>query len=154
MYAPYAGPENRMMIQEYLPGDEYSVDLIADHGKILYIGGRRNIVVDNSIPLVSVTEKNDAAYKTSADIVKAFELDGNVNVDFIFSEDGFPIPTEVNARVSASIGLYTKAGLNLAGIQILRILGMELPRCTMQDGVSVERFYMPEFKFPNKERHQ
>lgn len=151
MYAPYAGSQNRMMVQEYLPGDEYSVDLIADHGNVLYIGGRRNLVVDNSIPLVSVTEKNSEAYEISKAIVKEFCLDGNANIDFIFNGDGFPIPTEINPRISASIGLYNKAGMNLAGLQIMRMLGKYLPDCKMTEGVEVRRTYTPTFKYPNQE---
>ena len=35
-------PVPEMMAMEFLPGVEYTVDLLADHGKTLYIAGRRN----------------------------------------------------------------------------------------------------------------
>ena len=31
---------DEMMLVEYMPGNEYTVDLLADHGKVLYMAGR------------------------------------------------------------------------------------------------------------------
>ena len=46
-----------ILMQEFLPGDEYSVDLLADHGKVICATGRRNVVIDNSIPMESILKR-------------------------------------------------------------------------------------------------
>lgn len=43
-----------IMVMEYLSGDEYDVDLIADNGKVLYMAGRRNPVMVMSITQESI----------------------------------------------------------------------------------------------------
>lgn len=145
----------RMMLQEYLPGAEYSVDLLADHGKILYMVGRMNHVVDNSIPLQSTLVKDDAAYEICRKVVELLELDGNIGLDFIYNEHGVAIPIEVNARITATIALCAAGQLNLAGLQVRRLLGLDLPPVEPVYGTSVIKrhtayYTVPEGAVPNE----
>lgn len=135
-----------MIAMEYLSGDEYGVDLLADHGKVVCIGGRRNLVVDNSIPQVSVTEKNEKAYQIAKDIVELFALDGNVNIDYIFDDKGEPMPIEVNARISATMSLFAKAGLNMAAMRIFQLEGKDIVPQEMVEGVKLKRKNIVEFE--------
>ena len=135
-----------ILMQEYLPGDEYSVDLLADHGKIVCITGRRNVVIDNSIPMESILEKNDFAFDICEKFVKAHDLDGNIGFDFIFNKDGNPIPIELNARLTATISLSAWGGANMAYLQVLRLLGIELPPIgEVQYGKKLIRRLFPVF---------
>lgn len=118
---------NVYLMQEYLPGEEYSVDLLADHGEVIGMVGRRNVVLDNSIPIVSVVEDNEEAFEMSRKIVKLFELDGNIGFDFIFGEDGLIYPTECNARITATMSLLKEAGTNLALHQVFRLMDIDAP---------------------------
>ena len=121
---PYKIP---VLLQEFLPGDEYSVDLLADHGKVICATGRRNIVIDNSIPMDSILEWNEDAITICKMFVEKCGLDGNIGFDFIFDEFGNPVPIELNARLTATISLSAYGGYNMAYWQVLRLLGMELP---------------------------
>lgn len=116
-----------ILMQEFLPGDEYSVDLLADNGEVEYIIGRRNVVIDNSIPMESVLEKNDEAFDICKKFVKECKLDGNIGFDFIFDKDGHPIPIELNARLTATISLSAWGGVNMAYWQVMRLLGEPIP---------------------------
>ena len=54
-------PFPEIIAMEFLPGVEYTIDLLADHGKVLYIAGRRNTTSNMSIAQSSVVEKKEVA---------------------------------------------------------------------------------------------
>ena len=145
----------QMLVQEYLPGAEYSVDLLADRGEVLYMVGRRNHVVDNSIPLVSELMLDEKAYEISRQIVDLLNLDGNIGIDFIYNAAGEPIPIEVNARITATISLCAVGGMNLAALQVMRMLGMELPESIEPIyGTSVIKRHHATYHVPKGANHK
>lgn len=128
-----------VIVQEYLPGDEYSVDLLAEHGKVKLITGRRNISLDNSIPTKSILEKNEDAFRISEEIVRAGKMDGNIGFDFIFDGNGEIVPIEVNARITATISLSAWGGCNLAYEQVARLLGRSVRHHDVKYGRGLSR---------------
>lgn len=66
-----------MFAMEYLPGMEYSVDLLADHGEILYIAGRESNVNLASIPQEATLAENIEAFEIAEQVIAALKLDGN-----------------------------------------------------------------------------
>ena len=140
-----------MMVQEYLPGDEYSVDLLADHCKVLYMVGRLNTVVDNSIPLESELKEDVEAYEISRRIVELLELDGNVCIDFLYNAEDHIIPIEVNARISATVSLCAKGGVNLPALQVMKMLGMKLPAAEPVYGTAVKKKHQARYFFKKPE---
>ncbi|MBO4467849.1 MAG: ATP-grasp domain-containing protein [Clostridia bacterium] len=75
-----------LMIMEYLPGEEFSVDLVADNGKVLYMCARQSNSILASIPQTATTFHEPRAYKLCEDIVKALHFDGNADFDFKYDE--------------------------------------------------------------------
>lgn len=128
-----------MLAQEYLPGKEYSVDMLADRGRVLYMVGRENTVCENSIPMDSTVMYNAEAYEISERVASGLGLDGNIGIDFIFNSELRPIPIEVNTRITSTISLSTAAGVNLAFLQIRRLLCLEMPELEPEYGVRVVR---------------
>lgn len=135
-----------VLLQEYLPGDEYSVDLLADHGKMICATGRRNVGIDNSIPMDSILEWNEDAISICRQFVEKCGLDGNIGFDFIFDEFGNPAPIELNARITATISLSKWGKCNMAYYQVLRLLGKDLPNIQPQkDGRRLVRRLFPVY---------
>lgn len=134
-------PMPTIMAMEYFPGIEYTVDLLAEHGKTLYIAGRRNTTSSMSIAQTSVVDKIDSAYKLCEDIVHELKLDGNIGFDFMLDEDGKPWLTDLNPRVTATIIIYAGAGLNLPYLRIKQLLGETLPDINIQYGTKLMRKY-------------
>ena len=134
-------PLPEMIAMEYLPGVEYTVDLLADCGKTLYIAGRRNTTSSMSIAQTSVVEKKDSAYKLCQDIVSCLKLDGNIGFDFMLDENDNPVLTDLNPRVTATIILYYGAGLNLPYLRVKQLLGEILPNVEIRYGVKLVRKY-------------
>lgn len=134
-----------LMLMEYLPGCEYTVDLLADHGKTIYIAGRRNYESNFSIAMASYTEKIQSAYETCKKIVSLLQLDGNIGFDFLFNSEGIPILTDLNPRITATIVLYKKAGLNLPYLRVKQLLNEPLPEIDLAYGVNMRRYFHDQF---------
>lgn len=134
-----------LMVMEYLSGDEYDVDLIADNGKVLFMAGRRNPVMVMSITQESVLEKNEEAYRIADQIVEKLGLDGVIGIDYKFAEDGSCRLLEINPRIDATVSVFAAGGLNLPYLQVKHLLGEELPKVDVRYGTRLKRRYLEMF---------
>lgn len=134
-----------MMAMEYLPGEEYSVDVLADDGKILYMAGRESNVILASIPQMATLRENEKAYKIAEDVVRELKLDGNVDLDFKMDANGEPVLMEINARLAATLAVFTAGGMNLLYLRVKQLLGEELPEVKIDYGTVMKRRYLEQF---------
>lgn len=134
-----------LMVMEYLSGDEYDVDLIADNGKVLYMAGRRNPVMVMSITQESILEKNEEAYRIAEQVVEKLGLDGVIGIDYKFAEDGSCRLLEINPRIDATVSVFAAGGLNLPYLQVKHLLGEELPEVAVRYGTRLKRRYLEMF---------
>lgn len=134
-----------LLAMEFLPGDEYNVDLVANDGEIICMAGRRNPVMEMSITQESVIEYNEEAYKLARSIVKKLKLDGNIGLDFKFSKEGSCHLLEINPRIDATVSIFAAGGLNLPYIQIKNILKEDIHDINVNYGVRLKRRYLEMF---------
>lgn len=130
-----------LLIMDYLPGLEYSVDLLAEHGDTKYIVGRESNVISASIPQEATLAFNKEAYDMSKRIVKSLELDGNVDLDFKFDAEGHPQLMEINPRLAATLSIIAAGGCNLLYFRVKQLLGEELPKVDVEYGIKLKRRY-------------
>lgn len=140
-----AGKMPELMVMEYLPGKEYSVDVLADHGKIEYIIGRESNVILASIPQEATLAPNEEAYKIAENVIGALGLDGNLDLDFKFDENGHPQLMEINPRTAATMSIFAAGGVNLLYLRIKQLLGEPLPKLDVKYGVKMKRRYAEFF---------
>ena len=134
-----------MMVMEALPGDEFSIDLLADHGKILYMAARESNSITASIPMEATLFHNEAAYEISKRIIESLELDGNADLDFKYDRNGKPVLMEINPRVAATMEIFMQGGMNLPYLRVKQLLGEKLPECKIETGIKMKRRYMEMF---------
>lgn len=134
-----------LMLMEYLPGDEYDIDLLAEDGKVLYTAGRRNPEMVMSISQTSILERNERAEMVAESLVKALNLDGNLGFDFKFDENGEAQLLEINPRIDATVSIFAAGGLNLPYLRIKQLLGETLPVVEVKYGTRLKRLYMEVF---------
>ena len=132
---------DEMMLVEYMPGNEYTVDLLAENGKVLYMVGRENIVSLMSIAQKSIVSRIDSAYEMCEDIVKLLNYTGNIGFDFMKNADGIPILMDINPRLTATVSVIAAAGVNLPYLRIKQLLGETLPDCHIDYGTTLVRRY-------------
>lgn len=143
------GTLDEMMLVEYMPGNEYTVDLLADNGEVLYMAGRENMVSMMSIAQESEVKKIDSAYETSRRIVEALKLDGNIGFDYMKNREGVPILMDINPRITATVSVIAAAGLNLPYLRVKQLLGEDLPECHVKYGTRLKRRYGEIYTDPN-----
>ena len=130
-----------MLAMEYLPGHEYSVDLLCENGNVLYSLCRRGLNVQTSIILDGVVEDKPEITALCNLVAQKLKLTGNIGFDVKERADGTPVIMECNPRVTAGISEFTASGVNLLYLNIKRCLGEPLPELTPKYGVIMKRRY-------------
>lgn len=134
-----------MMVMEGLPGKEFSIDLVADHGKILYMAARQSNSITASIPLEATLFHDEKAYDITREVIANLELDGSADLDFKYDKNGEPVLMEINPRVAATMAIFWAGGMNLPYLRVKQLLGEELPQCTIKTGVKMKRRFAEMF---------
>lgn len=134
-----------MMAMECLPGEEGSVDLLADNGTILYMAYRESNVNLASIPQEATLTYNDEAYQIAREVIAALGLSGNADLDFKYDRNGHPVLMEINPRIAATMQIFKEGGMNLPYLRIKQLLGEDLPKVEIKYGVKMKRRYQEMF---------
>lgn len=126
-----------MMIMEFLPGADLSVDILADKGKTLYTSCRRGNVV-SSIMVSSVIDLDFDAIELCKQVTELLKLDGNMGFDTKVDSNGVPQLMEINPRLPAGVVASVAAGINFPYLRIKQVLGEKLPECSVREGVMMQ----------------
>lgn len=131
-----------VVVMEAIPGAEFSVDLVADNGKVLYMCARQSNTIIASIPQSATLFKDEKAYEICKDVVRLLKLDGNIDFDFKYDGNGNPILMEVNPRIAATMAIFKQGGMNLVYLRLKQLLGEDLPQIEPQYGIAMKRRYL------------
>lgn len=148
-FSPYAGDEgavhpealveamarsrlsHRLLVMEYLPGAEHSVDLACLAGEVVAAASRRK---EKSRQIV---ETAGLPIDIAVAVVRALSLDGLVNVQTKMAADGTHRLLEVNTRPSGGVGFSAAAGVNIPGACALSLLGEPVTRIHLESPVAI-----------------
>lgn len=101
------------IISDYLPGKEYSVDMLCDQGKTLFCVPRSRDKMIGGISVVGVIERNFGLIAFCIQLAKALELHGPIGIQWKEDEQGVPHLLEVNPRLQGTTSVLALAGLNI-----------------------------------------
>lgn len=118
---------NQLIVMEYLPGNEYSVDLLVDHGKPLYTIPRRRDVMCAGISIKGETVKEYDVINYCNDIVQSLGLHGNIGVQVKRAQNNIPLILEINPRIQGTVVHCTGAGVNLPYYAVKMALQENIP---------------------------
>ncbi|MCU0461925.1 MAG: ATP-grasp domain-containing protein [Bacteroidales bacterium] len=102
-----------LIVMEYLPGDEYSVDVLVDNGKFISAIPRSRDHIKMGISFVGTVIEEREIIGYSRMIVEGLKLNGNIGLQFKRDGNGIPKVIESNPRVQGTIVLCTAAGENM-----------------------------------------
>ncbi|MBG9220339.1 ATP-grasp domain-containing protein [Bacteroides ovatus] len=137
-----------MMLVECMQNPEFTVDLLAERGEVIYEVGRENVVSLMSIAQETVVKYDKLAYKIGVDVVKLLKMDGNVGIDFMRNENGEAVLMDINPRITATVSVIAAAGVNLIYLRVKQLLGEELPKVEPVFGTRLRRRYDEMFTTP------
>lgn len=118
-----AQPFPELLVMEYLPGKEYSVDVLANSGDALIVIPRLREKMKMGISFVGITENNPEIIDYSRRIVALLKLHGNIGFQFKLDEEDVPRIIECNPRVQGTIVLCTAVGVNMVYNAVKLALG-------------------------------
>lgn len=142
---------DEMMLVECMHNPEFTVDLLAEKGKVIYEVGRENVVSLMSIAQETIVKYDELAYKVSAEVVKLLNMDGNVGFDFMRNDKGEAVLMDINPRITATVSVIAAAGVNLIYLRVKQLLGEALPAVEPIYGTRLRRRYDEMFTTPNGE---
>lgn len=129
-----------MFLQKYLSGKEYSVDLLVDNGKVLYSVVKLNLVMENGVAQKSIVINDDRISKECVRLCEELNLNGCIGFDLKEDENGSPFIIDCNPRLTATVSLCRKAGVNLPYLSLKKELGYNVYKdLSIKYGTSVTR---------------
>lgn len=117
---------DEILLQERIPGIDYSVVVLADKGKIVAMVGYAGYQMEFGAVTSGRIEKNQRAYSIVEKITAESKLDGNACFDFIIPQDSSrdPVLLECNPRINASIGFARAAGADMIWMRCKQLMGI------------------------------
>ncbi|MBR3376580.1 MAG: ATP-grasp domain-containing protein [Mogibacterium sp.] len=134
-----------IMIMQFLPGAEYSVDIVADEGRILAAVCRVGLEVASSNQTRSMVIDRPDVINQCAEVVKKLELSGNIGFDLKEDISGNVFILEINPRLTGGIVTCLAAGANMPWLGIESWLKEEVKQPDLQYGVVMQRYWNERF---------
>jgi carbamoyl-phosphate synthase large subunit len=122
------GSDESLIAQENLPGEEYSVDVLAAaDGSVVAAVPRTRERVDSGVSIAGRTVHDTELEQTAAAVARAIGLTGVANVQLRRDAAGVPALLEVNPRFPGAMPLTIAAGVDMPSLALDLALGRALP---------------------------
>ena len=125
-------PFPELLVSEYLPGEEYSVDCLAYHGEVKLILPRVRTKMINGISVEGEFVNDQGIIGYCSEIIRELRLHGNIGVQVKRSSAEKFLIVEINPRVQGTIAAALGAGINLPVLAIKQELGLPIPGDELQ----------------------
>lgn len=117
-----------LIVQDLLPGEEYSVDVIADaEGSVVAAVPRTRARVDSGVSIAGRTVRDPELEETAAAVARAIGLVGVANVQLRRDRAGRAMLLEVNPRFPGALPLTIAAGVDIPSLVVDLFLGRPIP---------------------------
>ncbi len=120
--------DRSLLVQEHLPGPEYSLDVLATSaGEVRAVVPRERLRVDSGIAITSRTVHDDELESIGARAVEVAGLTGVANVQVMRDARGTPRLIEINPRFPGTMPLTLASGVNMPRLALGELLGESIP---------------------------
>jgi carbamoyl-phosphate synthase large subunit len=132
-----------LLITEYFPGKEYSVDVLADKGRMVVCVPRTRDVIRSGITFEGETVKHEAIIETCKFLTWELNLDGAVGFQFKENSEGNPMLLECNPRVQGTMVHSTLANANVIRGAVEQTLfhTTDVSQNNVRWGVKIRRYW-------------
>jgi carbamoyl-phosphate synthase large subunit len=121
------------LVQEYLPGEEVSVDLfVGANGTIHGAVPTRRLKVVSGHALTSQTVFDRSIIKVADAVVRTMRLRGAIHIEFRRDRFGTARLLDVTAGFVGDMALTAKAGVNIPQLALDELFGLSLPSDALQ----------------------
>jgi carbamoyl-phosphate synthase large subunit len=122
----FSGYVSSPVIQEYLDGAEYTIDVLCDRGRAISVVPRERVVIRAGVMDRGRTVRSQPLIDLALACAAALEFDGAINIQCRLSR-GVPTVFEINPRFAGGIPLTIAAGADFPGMLVRLALGRRVP---------------------------
>ena len=142
-----SGKFPELLVSEFLPGDEYSVDCLANQGETVIAIPRLRKRMINGISVEGEFVKNEGIINYCTQIIRQLQLHGNIGIQVKQSATGDYLILEINPRVQGTISAALGAGVNLPLLAIRQELGISFSKKELEVkwGTKFSRYWQEVF---------
>lgn len=145
------GEDEDTLVQANLPGDEFSVDTLADaDGHVVAAVPRSRLRVDSGVSVAGATVADEELESTARRVAEAIGLVGVANVQLRRDAEGRAALLEVNPRFPGAMPLTVAAGVDMPSLALDLALGRELPAGVPFRELAVVRYLEDVFLAPSE----
>lgn len=120
--------DGSVMLQEYLPGEEFSVDVyVRRDGVVIGAVPRERMKVDSGIAVASRTVNAPEVIQAAIRTAEIIGIRGVANVQFKRAADGMFKLLEVNPRFPGTLPLTAAAGVDIPRLMVDEAMGRPMP---------------------------
>jgi carbamoyl-phosphate synthase large subunit len=130
------------IIQEFLPGKEYTIDCLAGvNGELIVSIPRERIETKAGISVKSKTVENHDLDVMACKVSNALRFYGPFFLQVKEDVNGIPKLTEINARIGGTMCLSSFSGSNLHVLAVYMAMGRVISPSVPQKGLYVSRYW-------------
>ena len=107
-----------ILVSEYMPGKEYTVDCLIENGIIKFIIPRRRDKMNNGISVAGIIEKNNDVIDYCKSILDSLNLNGPIGIQVKYSKNNKPLIVEINPRIQGTTVACIGAGVNIPSFAV------------------------------------
>lgn len=129
-----------LLVMEYLPGDEYTVDVFRTSKKFYAIPRKRESI-RSGITFSASLVKDERMIEYSKMLAEACDLTLCFGFQFKMNDKGEPSLLESNPRVQGTMVMSTFCGANIIYSSVKSLLGEEIPNFDIQWDTKLYRYW-------------
>lgn len=138
-----------ILVMEYLPGKEYSVDVLVDSARQMqYAVPRVRAEISEGLATVAIVEQNEELITITKQILEKLELIYALNFQFKYDVNGKPKLLEINPRLGGTMTCCVGAGVNIHYHLLLAMASKPIPLIEIKYGTKMYRFYDEKYINP------
>lgn len=144
-----------LLIMEYLPGREFTVDCFTDYtGKLLFSGPRERNRIVNGVSVKSKTVANDTLFKSIAEKINSkVQFDGAWFFQVKENISGELVLLEIATRLGGSSAVNRAKGVNFAALSIFNAFKIPVTIVLNEFEIELDRALENKFKIDIKFSH-
>jgi len=130
-----------LLVSEYLPGQEYTVDCLVHNGKTQLIIPRTRQKMNNGISVAGTIEKNTEIIEYCTKILATLKLDGPIGIQVKYSDNNKPLLVEINPRIQGTSVACLGANINISLLAVRLKIDAKITIPAVKWGTQFIRYY-------------
>ena len=120
--------DGSLLLQEYLTGEEYSVDVyVHSDGRVMAAVPRERMKTDSGVAVTARTLRNEELIASAVRIAQVIGIRYVANIQFKRAADGVFKLLEINPRFPGTLPLTTASGIDMPKLMVDDVLGRDMP---------------------------